>query len=67
MFKDLIYGALELKENVPLACIGIGAAICLPGVLVASVQAVKRQKVEKIGHAKKEKPQKNKMLNFMDF
>ena len=64
IFKDLIYGALELKENVPLACIGIGAAICIPGVIIASAQAVKGQKLEKLTNEKKKLPPKNPFMEF---
>ena len=61
-FKDLVYGAMELKETVPLMCLGIGAALCIPGVLVNTTQSVKREnfkavmaKRKKLGALKKAK------------
>ena len=61
-FKDLVYGAMELKETVPLVCLGIGAALCIPGVLVNTTQSVKREnytavmaKRKKLGTQKKAK------------
>ena len=42
-FKAL-YEALELKERVPLLCLGIGAALCVPGVAVSTTQSEKRKR-----------------------
>jgi len=43
-FVDVVYGALELKESLPLICIGIGAALFVPGAAVSTTQSVKRKK-----------------------
>jgi hypothetical protein len=39
-----VYEALELKERVPLLCLGIGAALCVPGVAVSTTQSEKRKR-----------------------
>jgi hypothetical protein len=43
-FREQVYPALELKERVPLLCLGIGAALCVPGVAVSTTQSEKRKR-----------------------
>jgi uncharacterized protein YfkK (UPF0435 family) len=43
-FRDQVYPALELKERAPLLCLGIGAALCVPGVAVSTTQSEKRKR-----------------------
>jgi len=39
-----VYDALELKERVPMIALGIGAALCVPGVAVSTTQSEKRKR-----------------------
>lgn len=43
-FRDLVYGALDLQQNLTYAVIGIGAAICAPAAMMAHSQVVKKKK-----------------------
>ena len=52
-FKGLVYWALDLKEKLPLACLGLGAALCIPGAAITANQEIKRRKYKKGGLTKR--------------
>ncbi|MFX1392409.1 MAG: hypothetical protein ACFFAH_02440 [Promethearchaeota archaeon] len=52
MFKDELYSAIELKENVPMVFLGIGAALCIPGAYLTTIQTIKRRRFKKEGLTK---------------
>lgn len=56
-FKKLVYGALDLQQNLTFMVLGAGAALCVPGAIVSNTQKKKRrnQKVKKILEASKKK------------
>ncbi|MFX1408260.1 MAG: hypothetical protein ACFFBW_15020 [Promethearchaeota archaeon] len=54
-FKELVYGAIELKETVPLMGLAAGAALCIPGAALTTSQTIKRRKIKKAGLAKDDK------------
>ena len=63
-FKDLVYGALELKEQVPLICLAVGACLAVPGVSLLTSQTEKRRHFKDKGLPRKDKlsPKKDKLL-----
>jgi len=60
-FKDLVYGALKLKEQVPLICLAVGACLAVPGVSLVTSQTEKRRRFKD-----KVLPRKNKLLSKKD-
>ena len=60
-FKDLVYGALDLQQNLTFLVLGVGAALAIPGALVTTTQAVKRRKAKGITSKKKGKLLKSKV------
>ncbi|MFX1399508.1 MAG: hypothetical protein ACFFAS_20980 [Promethearchaeota archaeon] len=52
IFKDELYWALDLKEKLPLYCLGLGAALCIPGAAITANQEIKRRKYKKGGLTK---------------
>ncbi|MFX1395101.1 MAG: hypothetical protein ACFFAH_16230, partial [Promethearchaeota archaeon] len=60
-FKDQLYSALELKQNVPLYSLGIGAVLCIPGAALATTETIKRRNIKK-GKLVKKKYYKNARL-----
>ena len=54
-FKELVYGAMELKETVPLVGLAAGTALCVPGAALTTSQTIKRRKIKKAELAKKDK------------
>ncbi|MFX1408261.1 MAG: hypothetical protein ACFFBW_15025 [Promethearchaeota archaeon] len=54
-FKELVYGAMELKETVPLVGLAAGAALCVPGAALTTSQTTKRRKIKKARLAKGDK------------
>jgi len=60
-FKDLVYGALELKENLPLWGLGIGACLVVPGAGLSSSQVKKRRRYKQGKLAKGDKVLQNKI------
>ncbi|MFX1399509.1 MAG: hypothetical protein ACFFAS_20985 [Promethearchaeota archaeon] len=48
-FKNLVYWALDLKEKVPLYCLGLGAALYIPGAAITTRQIYKKRKLKKAG------------------
>jgi len=63
-FKDLVYGALELKEQVPLICLAVGACLAVPGVSLLTSQTEKRRhfKDKVLPRTDKLSPKKDKLL-----
>ncbi|MFX0069604.1 MAG: hypothetical protein ACFFAO_00725 [Candidatus Hermodarchaeota archaeon] len=60
-FKELVYGALDLKENIVLGCLGIAACLAAPGLGFSTSQVNKRHKFKKEKLAIADKIQKKKI------
>jgi hypothetical protein len=45
-FKDLVYGALDLRQNLNFLTLGAGAALGVPGAIFTTTQAIKRKKLK---------------------
>ena len=45
-FKNLVYGALDLQQNLNLLTLGAAAAFGVPGAIFTTTQAVKRKKLK---------------------
>ena len=45
-FKDLVYGALDLQQNLNLLTLGAAAAFGVPGAIFTTTQAIKRKKLK---------------------
>jgi hypothetical protein len=60
-FKELVYGALKLKEQIPLVCLAVGACLAAPGVSLLTSQTEKRRRFKD-----KVLPRKDKLLSKKD-
>ncbi len=59
-FVELVYGNEELKENVPIWFLGLGAGLCIPGAALMTSQVVKYRQVKQGKAIKKDKLLKEK-------
>ena len=63
-FKEMLYSALELKENLPIWCIGLGLCITGPSAGLSTYQVKKRRVYKKIGGLKEQKLLKPKLSDI---
>jgi lysosome membrane protein 2 len=45
-FKDLVYGALDLQQNLNFLTLGAAAIFGVPGAIFTTTQAIKRRKMK---------------------
>ncbi|MFX1337977.1 MAG: hypothetical protein ACFFDK_05170 [Promethearchaeota archaeon] len=50
-FKNMLKEPLELRDSLPLLCLGIGACLAVPGAALNTRQTIKRRKVKKLEQA----------------
>ena len=47
-FKELVYGAIELREMIPMIFLGTGIGLCVPGAILLTVQIATREGLKKL-------------------